>query len=324
MLRRRLAGGRVRARAAPPPGAARRRARRRRAGRRARPRPGGTNSGGPPMRVATTERPAAMPSSSACPSGSIRLGWQSTWLSASEARDLVVRHAADERARASRPSSCARSGAVAGEGERSLAEQRERVGEPHDVLALLERADAEEARRPVGRRRDREPLEVDAARDDLRLAARLGHLRLELAAQVLGDADDRRRAPHDEPRRRGDARQLADVAHVAAVRGDDERRARRRARRSARSARGSARRRRRAARRAASGARARGSGASRPRACRAPRARPRARARASARSTCATNVPRSGASGPGIHLRDEEDPHARSVCCAAVVAGSSK
>ncbi len=117
--------------------------------------------------------------------------------------------------------------AVAGVGQRPLAERGERVGEPDDVLALLERADAEEPRRAVRRRRDGELLPVDAARDDLRLAARLRQPRLELAAQVLRDADDGRGAADDEARGRGDAGELADVADVAAVGGDDERRPRR-------------------------------------------------------------------------------------------------
>ena len=114
---------------------------------------------------------------------------------------------------------------VAGEGERSLAEACEGVGEADDVLPLVERADAEEARRARRRLGDREALAVDAARDDLDLAARLGQLRLELAAQVVGDADHRCRAPHDESGRRGDPRDRADVADVPPVRGDDERRA---------------------------------------------------------------------------------------------------
>ena len=103
---------------------------------------------------------------------------------------------------------------VAGEGERSLAEAREGVGEADDVLPLVERADAEEAGRPGRRLGDREALAVDAARDDLHLAARLGQLRLELAPQVVGDADHRGRPAHDEPRRRGDAGDRADVADV--------------------------------------------------------------------------------------------------------------
>jgi ABC-2 type transport system ATP-binding protein len=142
-----------------------------------------------------------------------------------EAGNLVVRHAAGERhpvtsgeLRAQRT--------VAGERERSLAEQREGVGETHDVLAFLERADAQEARRALGSRSEGEALEIDAARHDLRLAARRGNLRLELAPQIVRHADDRRCTPHDEPCRRGDAGQLADVANVAAVRGHDERRTR--------------------------------------------------------------------------------------------------
>ena len=47
---------------------------------------------------------------------------------------------------------------------------------------------------------------------------------LELAAQVVRDGDHRRRAADDAARERGDAGDRADVAHVAAVRGDDERR----------------------------------------------------------------------------------------------------
>ena len=39
---------------------------------------GGTNSGGPPTRVATTDLPHAIPSSVASPNGSTRLGWQTT------------------------------------------------------------------------------------------------------------------------------------------------------------------------------------------------------------------------------------------------------
>ena len=42
------------------------------------PAPGGTNSGGPPTLVATTDRPDARPSSVESPNGSTRLGWQTT------------------------------------------------------------------------------------------------------------------------------------------------------------------------------------------------------------------------------------------------------
>ena len=50
-------------------------------------------------------------------------------------------------------------------------------------------------------------------------------VRLELAAQVVGDGDHRCRATDDEPGRRADAREPADVPDIPAVRGDDERRA---------------------------------------------------------------------------------------------------
>src|SRR5207248_1417295 len=70
--------------------------------------------------------------------------------------------------------------AVADEGERSLAQACERVGEADHVLPFVERADAEEARRAGRRIGDREPQAVDAARHDLDLPAHFGELRLEL------------------------------------------------------------------------------------------------------------------------------------------------
>src|SRR5205807_1912509 len=73
---------------------------------------------------------------------------------------------------------------VAGEGQGSLPEPREGLGEPEHVLSVVERADAEEPGRPGRRLGDREHLPVDAARDDLDLFLRLGQLRLELARQV--------------------------------------------------------------------------------------------------------------------------------------------
>ena len=115
--------------------------------------------------------------------------------------------------------------AVADEGQLSLPEALERAREADDVLALAQRADAEERGRALGRRQDREALEVDAGVDDLRLAARVGHLRLELASQVVGDGDHGRGATHGEARRGGDAGDRSDVAHVAAVSGHDEGRA---------------------------------------------------------------------------------------------------
>ena len=137
-------------------------------------------------------------------------------------RNAVVGHAADEL-HAFAPPELRTQRAVADEGQRPLSEAREGVGEAEDVLAPDQRRDAEEARLACRRRRHREAFEVDAGVDHLRLAARLGNLRLELTAQVVGDGDHDHGAPDDQPRRRADPRQPADVAHVAPVRRHDER-----------------------------------------------------------------------------------------------------
>ena len=88
---------------------------------------------------------------------------------------LVVRDAADD-AHAAPPSSARAQRAVADEREGAAAEPRERVGEPHDVLALGQRPDVDERgrleRRAAGAT-GAEALEVDARVDDLGLAARL-------------------------------------------------------------------------------------------------------------------------------------------------------
>ena len=166
-----------------------------------------------------------MPSRSACPSGSIRLGWQSTWLSARR-RGTSSCGTRPVSVTPSRPSSCARSGPSP---TNVSVPSPSRANASASRTTFLRSSSAPTQRKrggPSGAGGDREALEIDAARHDLRLAARRGDLRLELAPQIVRHADDRRRAPHDEPRRGGDARQLADVAHVAPVRGDDERRAR--------------------------------------------------------------------------------------------------
>ena len=59
----------------------------------------------------------------------------------------------------------------------------------------------------------------------MRLALRLGDLQLELAAQVVGDGDQRGGAADDEARCGGDSGVGADVADVAPVGRDDQRRA---------------------------------------------------------------------------------------------------
>ena len=128
-------------------------------------------------------------------------------------RNAVVGHAADEL-HAFAPPELRTQRAVADEGQRPLSEAREGVGEAEDVLAPDQRRDAEEARLACRRRRHREAFEVDAGVDHLRLAARLGNLRLEFQPQVVGDCDQRRRVPGNKPCRRAHARVGADVPDV--------------------------------------------------------------------------------------------------------------
>src|SRR5207237_8142725 len=74
--------------------------------------------------------------------------------------------------------------AVAYEVQRALVEALERFFESHDVLALAQRAEAEERRVAVRRGLNGKAPEVDAGIDHLGLATRLRDLGLELAAQV--------------------------------------------------------------------------------------------------------------------------------------------
>src|SRR5439155_23051592 len=98
-----------------------------------------------------------------------------------EPRNVVVWHAPEETHTVA-PFELRAQRTVAYEGERAFSEPCERVRKPHDILALLERADAEEARRAIRRRFHREPLEIDAARHDFRLPSCSRQLGLELAA----------------------------------------------------------------------------------------------------------------------------------------------
>ena len=212
---------------------------------------------------------------------------------------------------------------VAGERQRHPSvELRERVREPHDVLALAQRADAEVTGRAFRRGRDGEALEVDTARHDLGFTDRIGELRLQLAPQVLGHADDGPCTADDQLRRRTHARQLADVAHVASVRGDHERRA----------------------------AGERGDQSARDEEVRVHDVRPRrtrgtprelevaelsARARVEhgaldlvpALDECALDLrdecAEIGSVRAGIHLRHEQDPHPRSVSCRSCPGSST-
>ena len=131
--------------AATPRSRARARARRRRAGRRARPpRRRRTRAG---RRCASRRRlrSHAIASSSAWPNGSIKRRPADDVGRAQPARHLVVRDAADD-AHAVAPLELRPQRAVADERQRAAAELRERVGEPHDVLALRQRADVHERR----------------------------------------------------------------------------------------------------------------------------------------------------------------------------------
>ena len=170
------------------------------------PASGGTNSGGPPIRVATTERPHAIASSSAWPSGSTQARLREDVALGEQARDLVVRDAAEQARRPRGPRAAARSGpspakvSVPSPSRANASARRTTFFRSSSAPTQRKRGG------PSGARLDGEALAVDAARDDLHLAARLGQLRLELAPQVVGDADHGRRAPHDEAGRGGDAR----------------------------------------------------------------------------------------------------------------------
>src|SRR5207342_3960401 len=112
--------------------------------------------------------------------------------------------------------------AVADEDEEAGLEPGEGIREPDDVLPLDQAPDADEdgpvpALSGARHRTCLEETEVDAAVDDFRLAAGFGDLRLELAAEVVGDCDQRGGAARDEASRGGDSGVRADVADVAAV-----------------------------------------------------------------------------------------------------------
>ena len=116
---------------------------------------------------------------------------------------------------------------VADEGQPSVAEAFERCRQSEHVLARRQRADAEKPGRTVRRRSHAEAVEIDPGGDDVGLPSRLGDLRLELAAEILGNGNHGGRTARHETGRRGDAVQGADIADVAPVRRHDERRARR-------------------------------------------------------------------------------------------------
>ena len=199
------------------------------------PASGVTNSGGPPTRVATTERADAMASSVARPNGSTRLGWQTTSAAAIHAGTSPWSTRPTTRI-APVPSSAPRSGPsptkVSVPSPRcSNARARRRT-----FLRSVSAAEAEKRRtvrlepsvRACGFGVARsEALEVDAAVDHLGLAAASGTASSSWArnheetAITVAARRTTWRVARRTPRLR------ADVRDVLAVRGDDERRARR-------------------------------------------------------------------------------------------------
>ena len=122
-----------------------------------------------------------MPSRIAWPNGSTRLTPQTTRAAASRAgtSSWGTRPVTLIPGRFSR---CGRNGPSPTKVSVPSPSALERMREAERILALGQRADRDERRRPVRRRLHREELEVDAAVDDLRLAARRAHLPLEFLA----------------------------------------------------------------------------------------------------------------------------------------------
>ena len=126
-----------------------------------------------------------------------------------------------------RPSSCGRSGPSPTNVSVPSPSRPKASREPDDVLPLDQRADADErGARPRRALEQPEPLQVDAAVDDLGLRRGRRDRRDEPPAQPVGDRDHLGRALHDATRRRADERVLGQVGDVLPVRGDDERRPR--------------------------------------------------------------------------------------------------
>jgi hypothetical protein len=125
---------------------------------------------------------------------------------------------------------------VTDERQRSLAACFEGPGEPKDVLAFGQPAEAEEpgaapvpsdlAAGVLGVAR-RESLEVDTAIDHVRLRRSFGQCVHESSPKPVRHRDDVRRPADHEAGGSPHAGDRADVRHVLSVRGDDERSARR-------------------------------------------------------------------------------------------------
>ncbi len=148
-------------------------------------------------------------------------------------RNVLLRHAADEphavAALELRPQ-----GAVADEREPAGAVTLERIGEPEHVLALDQRADAQERGAVAvpaelgagdGRVGGRERVEVHPAVDHAELRLRRGNPVDEPLGEPARVRDQGGRASDDPAARRSDAVDLAEVRDVLAVRHHDQRRA---------------------------------------------------------------------------------------------------
>ena len=192
------------------------------------PASGGTNSGGPPIRVATTGRPHAIASSSAWPNGSIRRRAADDVGGARASPGPRRAARARRRRRRARRSSAARSGpspTKVSEPRPSRANASasrttflRSVSEPTWTNAgeLELRRRAARRRSARGRRPSRRPRSCRARREASPRARGAG----------IGDARSPSTARRTTRRvERRDARDRADVADVAPVRGDDERRA---------------------------------------------------------------------------------------------------
>ena len=273
-------------------------------------RPSGvTNSGGPPIRVATTVRPQAIASSSACPNGSTRLGPQTTRASAISAGTSSCGTVGQD-ADPGRPSSRARSGP-------SPANVSVPSPSRSNAAASRARSSAASASRCRGTPAGSAGAGATGTARDRRRSRRPPSSRAPPAASPRARGADTRRPRRPRrraarraacARRRPGTEPMLRTSWPCAVTTSGARGCERRE--QARPGRGNARRRRRR----------------RPRAQRAPTELEVAELAAGARvehgavdvvaprrrsacSTCATNAPRSGRVGPRVHLRDEQDPH---------------
>ena len=186
------------------------------------------------MRVATTERSLAIASRSACPNGSIVLGWQRTSHAATQPATSAwgIRPSDPDpipagETRAQRP--------VADERELATLEPGEGIGEPDRALALLERSD-EEVERPLALPAElgaggrcvspAKALQVDSAVDHVGSPVQLREPEEQLSAKVLRHANHRAGPPDRQLRREPDPANRADVPNVPPVRGQNEGRTR--------------------------------------------------------------------------------------------------